>query len=142
MVEVVEHRDAGRALLRLSGPGPSLEAVLDEIGELPLPPYIEAARKRMGPAAPAVDDRARYQTVYATSPGAVAAPRAGLLSTAPLLAAIGAAGHEVARLSQKGETSGPTRSPSHRPKDGTIGAPHARIYASPAASRMTCKVFR
>jgi S-adenosylmethionine:tRNA ribosyltransferase-isomerase len=97
-VEVVEQREAGRALLRLSGPGPSLEAVLDKIGELPLPPYIEAARRRLGPAAPAVDDRARYQTVYATSPGAVAAPTAGLHFTAPLLAAIGAAGHEVARL--------------------------------------------
>ena len=97
-VEVVEQRDAGRALLRLSGPGPSLDAVLDDIGELPLPPYIEAARRRLGPAAPAVDDRARYQTVYATSPGAVAAPTAGLHFTAPLLAAIGAAGHEVARL--------------------------------------------
>jgi S-adenosylmethionine:tRNA ribosyltransferase-isomerase len=98
VVEVAERRDAGRALLRLTGPGSSLSAVLDDIGELPLPPYIEAARKRMGAAAPVVDDRTRYQTVYASSPGAVAAPTAGLHFTPPLLAAIGAAGHEVAML--------------------------------------------
>src|SRR6266540_4013716 len=45
-------------------------------------------------------------------------------------------------LSQKGETSGPTRIPSHNPRDGIIGAPQARIYASPAASRMTCNALR
>jgi S-adenosylmethionine:tRNA ribosyltransferase-isomerase len=97
-VQVVERRDAGRALLRLVGPGPSLLAVLDQIGELPLPPYIEAARKRLGDAAPAVDDRTRYQTVYAASPGAVAAPTAGLHFTPALLAALAAAGHEVATI--------------------------------------------
>jgi S-adenosylmethionine:tRNA ribosyltransferase-isomerase len=97
-VEVVERREAGRALLRLTGPGVSLDLVLDQIGELPLPPYIEAARKRMGSAAPAVDDRARYQTVYAAHAGAVAAPTAGLHFTPPLLAAIKAAGHEIAAL--------------------------------------------
>ena len=97
-VEIVERREAGRALLRLAGPGPSLLSVLDGIGELPLPPYIEAARKRLGDAAPAVDDRLRYQTVYAASPGAVAAPTAGLHFTAPLLAALAGAGHEIATI--------------------------------------------
>jgi S-adenosylmethionine:tRNA ribosyltransferase-isomerase len=97
-VEVVERGEGGRALLRLAGPGPSLLAVLDAIGELPLPPYIEAARKRMGAAAPAVDDRARYQTVYAASAGAVAAPTAGLHFTPALLSAIADAGHEIATL--------------------------------------------
>jgi S-adenosylmethionine:tRNA ribosyltransferase-isomerase len=97
-VDVVERRDAGRALLRLSGPGASLLAVLDGIGELPLPPYIEAARKRLGDAAPRVDDRARYQTVYAASVGAVAAPTAGLHFTPALLDAIAGAGHEIATL--------------------------------------------
>jgi S-adenosylmethionine:tRNA ribosyltransferase-isomerase len=97
-VEVVERREAGRALLRVAGPGPSLLAVLDDIGELPLPPYIEAARKRLGDAAPAVDDRTRYQTVYAAHAGAVAAPTAGLHFTDALLAAIAAAGHDVATI--------------------------------------------
>lgn len=44
--------------------------VLDECGQLPLPPYIERS--------PEGDDEARYQTVYARTPGAVAAPTAGL----------------------------------------------------------------
>ena len=35
----------GRALLRATGPGESLLALLDQIGEIPLPPYIEAARR-------------------------------------------------------------------------------------------------
>lgn len=45
-------------------------AVLDEIGLLPLPPYIAHT--------PTADDEARYQTVYADAPGSVAAPTAGL----------------------------------------------------------------
>jgi S-adenosylmethionine:tRNA ribosyltransferase-isomerase len=97
-VELVERYEAGRALLRLTGPGPSLLAVLDGVGEVPLPPYIEAARKRLGAGAPAVDDRARYQTVYAAHPGAVAAPTAGLHFTPRLLADIAAAGHEIATI--------------------------------------------
>jgi len=97
-VEVVERREAGRALLRLTGPGESLLPLLDQIGELPLPPYIEAARKRLGASAPAVDDRTRYQTVYASSGGAVAAPTAGLHFTPALLDSIAAAGHEIATL--------------------------------------------
>jgi S-adenosylmethionine:tRNA ribosyltransferase-isomerase len=51
--------------------------VLDRHGQLPLPPYIERA--------PGSDDSARYQTVYANKPGAVAAPTAGLHFTQPML---------------------------------------------------------
>ena len=47
-----------------------LAAVLDREGEVPLPPYIRRSPNR--------DDRSRYQTIYATVPGAVAAPTAGL----------------------------------------------------------------
>jgi len=97
-VEVIERGEGGRASLRLTGPGPSLLAVLDQIGELPLPPYIESARKRLGEAAPAVDDRTRYQTVYAARAGAVAAPTAGLHFTPALLSAIVDAGHGIAML--------------------------------------------
>ena len=112
-VEVVERRDAGRTLLRLEGPGPSLLAVLDDVGELPLPPYIEAARRRLGDAAPAVDDRTRYQTVYAASAGAVAAPTAGLHFT-PSAAGRIAAPVTTSRRSRC--TSGRARSARSRSK--------------------------
>jgi S-adenosylmethionine:tRNA ribosyltransferase-isomerase len=52
------------------GSGPTLLARLETHGQIPLPPYIERA--------PEAGDRARYQTVYAREPGAVAAPTAGL----------------------------------------------------------------
>ena len=58
--------------------------VVEECGELPLPPYIER---------PATDaDAARYQTVYAKAPGAVAAPTAGLHFDQPMLDRLAAAG--------------------------------------------------
>ncbi len=53
-------------------------AVLDEVGQIPLPPYIRGGR------AEAVD-QTRYQTVIADKPGAVAAPTAGLHFTSDLL---------------------------------------------------------
>jgi S-adenosylmethionine:tRNA ribosyltransferase-isomerase len=97
-IERVEQREeaAGLAVLRATGPGTSLMEVLEAIGEIPLPPYIEAARRRGGGDGSPVDDRTRYQTVYAALPGAVAAPTAGLHFTPQLLAAAVEAGHELA----------------------------------------------
>jgi S-adenosylmethionine:tRNA ribosyltransferase-isomerase len=94
-IEIVDRRAMGRALLRATGPGESLLALLEEIGEVPLPPYIEAARRRGGTSA-AVDDRVRYQTVFADEPGAVAAPTAGLHFTPELLEGLRGAGHDIA----------------------------------------------
>lgn len=65
-----------------------LLAALDAHGELPLPPYIE--RK------PGDDDDARYQTVWAREPGAVAAPTASLHFDDAMLAAICGRGVEIA----------------------------------------------
>ncbi len=62
--------------------------MLDTLGEVPLPPYIERAGENP-------DDRDRYQTVYAQSAGSVAAPTAGLHFTRELLAAIRARGVKV-----------------------------------------------
>jgi S-adenosylmethionine:tRNA ribosyltransferase-isomerase len=67
-----------------SVPGPSLAALLRDIGHMPLPPYIERQDE--------VVDRERYQTVYARRDGAVAAPTAGLHFTEGLLAQCNALG--------------------------------------------------
>jgi len=56
-------------------------ALLEEIGEVPLPPYI---RREV----PDADDLVRYQTIYAREPGAVAAPTAGLHFTDDVFAAL------------------------------------------------------
>ncbi len=67
-----------------------LDEVLEKHGRLPLPPYI---------AHPAdADDAERYQTVWAKTPGAVAAPTAGLHFDRPLLDALAAHGIATATL--------------------------------------------
>lgn len=62
---------------------------LDSVGELPLPPYIE-------PDPNSADHRNRYQTVYAKTPGAVAAPTAGLHFTESILQALKDKGVQIA----------------------------------------------
>jgi S-adenosylmethionine:tRNA ribosyltransferase-isomerase len=98
--------EGGLVRLRLRPPpGTTVEAALDAVGEVPIPPYIVAARRRglaptqvSDPAALTRDralDRERYQTVYATAGGSVAAPTAGLHFTPRLLADLARAGHQV-----------------------------------------------
>src|SRR5688572_29474409 len=67
-----------------------IEGVLERHGAVPLPPYITHA--------PDETDAERYQTVYAATPGAVAAPTAGLHFDAPLLRAIEARGAAIAKI--------------------------------------------
>lgn len=64
------------------------EEVLDELGEMPLPPYIHEK----------LEDKTRYQTVYAREEGSAAAPTAGLHFTPELLKKIEAMGVEIARV--------------------------------------------
>jgi S-adenosylmethionine:tRNA ribosyltransferase-isomerase len=59
---------------------------LEAAGEIPLPPYIDRA--------PRPEDRERYQTIFARTPGAVAAPTAGLHFTDEILARLSARGIE------------------------------------------------
>jgi S-adenosylmethionine:tRNA ribosyltransferase-isomerase len=73
-IEICEHLGEGRAIVRPIAEG-SLEHVLAEAGEMPLPPYITE------PLAEASD----YQTVYARDPGSAAAPTAGLHFTPDLI---------------------------------------------------------
>jgi S-adenosylmethionine:tRNA ribosyltransferase-isomerase len=89
--EVLERAD-GEVRLRFDREGPGLEAALAAAGEMPLPPYI--ASRRAADAA----DREDYQTVFAARPGAVAAPTASLHFDASLLAALGAQGIAMTRV--------------------------------------------
>ncbi len=65
----------------------SVFEVLDDIGHIPLPPYIERPDE--------TDDHSRYQTVYADKPGAVAAPTAGLHFDQEMLQRLRAKGVET-----------------------------------------------
>ncbi|WP_041355601.1 tRNA preQ1(34) S-adenosylmethionine ribosyltransferase-isomerase QueA [Nitrosococcus halophilus] len=84
-VEVGE-RVADLFELRFLDPRPLLQ-LLEAVGRMPLPPYI---RRETTPI-----DRERYQTVYASRPGAVAAPTAGLHFNGPLLEQLQAQGVEL-----------------------------------------------
>ena len=64
------------------------EQVLDVLGEMPLPPYITER----------LDDKTRYQTVYAKETGSAAAPTAGLHFTEKVLREISAKGVEIAEI--------------------------------------------
>ncbi len=78
-------KDDGIRVFKLSYEGLFLE-VLDRLGEMPLPPYIKTR----------LDDKTRYQTVYAKHPGSAAAPTAGLHFTHEYLEKIKAKGVIIA----------------------------------------------
>lgn len=85
---VLEERELGRVKVRLETKIPWLE-MLERIGQTPLPPYIQ--RKEVSGERRAAD-KARYQTVFAREPGAVAAPTAGLHFTPEILDRLAARG--------------------------------------------------
>jgi S-adenosylmethionine:tRNA ribosyltransferase-isomerase len=85
--EVVGRASFGRRTVRLASPaGAEVERVIDAIGHVPLPPYVKRPDDE--------SDRARYQTIFASVRGSVAAPTAGLHFTPALLARLEAAGVE------------------------------------------------
>lgn len=89
--EILERRFFGRRVIRLwTDDGSSVDSAIDAIGHVPLPPYIKRGDT--------VDDRDRYQTVFARSRGSVAAPTAGLHFTGPLLETLAAHGVTVAEI--------------------------------------------
>ena len=79
--EVVGEVEGGNRLVRFNYEGIFLE-VLEQLGKMPLPPYIKAE----------LQDRERYQTVYSKVVGSAAAPTAGLHFTPELLEKIAAKG--------------------------------------------------
>lgn len=82
--QVLETAAEGSRLIRFSYEG-IFEEVLDRLGEMPLPPYITHR----------LEDKNRYQTVYAKYEGSAAAPTAGLHFTGELLEQIREKGVEV-----------------------------------------------
>lgn len=84
---VIQEGDHGGRTIRFNYKGVFLE-VLDTLGEMPLPPYIKER----------LDDKDRYQTVYAKEIGSAAAPTAGLHFTPQLLAKIKEKGVKIAYL--------------------------------------------
>jgi S-adenosylmethionine:tRNA ribosyltransferase-isomerase len=83
---ILNREDDGGVKLRFSLEGEALAAALQNAGVLALPPYIER------PQGPTGQDATDYQTVFATNPGAVAAPTAGLHFTPGLLHGLEARG--------------------------------------------------
>lgn len=109
-------------LFRLRFDGEVLD-VLERHGQVPLPPYITHA--------PAAEDEARYQTVYARAPGAVAAPTAGLHFDEPLIERVRARGVELAFLTL--HVGAGTFQPV-RTRDIAAHRMHAERYEIPAAT--------
>jgi S-adenosylmethionine:tRNA ribosyltransferase-isomerase len=87
--EVISSGEFGERTLRFT-PVKDFFAILDQIGHMPLPPYIRRDD--------ANTDRERYQTVFAAQKGSVAAPTAGLHFTPAILNAITARGVEIAKV--------------------------------------------
>src|SRR5450755_1335258 len=89
----VEHKgDDGEITLSFSFHGPMLDQAIADVGVPPLPPYIASKR------APDERDAADYQTMFAASDGAVAAPTAGLHFTPALEAALRERGIGIVRI--------------------------------------------
>ncbi len=82
--ECISKSDMGICHFKLIYDGILVE-ILDKLGEMPLPPYIHEK----------LEDKNRYQTVYAKNPGSAAAPTAGLHFTNELLEKIKAKGIEI-----------------------------------------------
>ena len=94
VAEVLEQKFFGRRRIRLSVEGESdtaaVEAAIDAVGHMPLPPYIKR---------PDVEaDRERYQTMFASQRGSVAAPTAGLHFTPQIVAALAEQGVGLAAV--------------------------------------------
>ena len=90
--EVINAKE-GIYLLKFSSPA-DFEDVINEIGDVPLPPYI----KRNNGGNESWDDKTSYQTVYAAHKGAVAAPTAGLHFSKELLERIKSKGVRIAEI--------------------------------------------
>jgi S-adenosylmethionine:tRNA ribosyltransferase-isomerase len=127
VVEVGERRDDGDTfVVTLLG---SVDGLLTEHGEMPLPPYITEQ----------LDDPDRYQTVYAREPGSAAAPTAGLHFTPDLLDRLDSAG--IARAEVELVVGLDTFRPVTE-DDPAAHRMHTERYRVPAATMERCIATR
>ena len=87
MCDVIDNTVSGGRVVRFEYEGDNFHKVIDRIGTSPLPPYINRDAN--------ANDKKRYQTVYASERGAVAAPTAGLHFTDGLIKKIQAKGVKI-----------------------------------------------
>jgi S-adenosylmethionine:tRNA ribosyltransferase-isomerase len=91
VAEVIAHGDQGQRTLRFtSGKGAAVNDEIYRLGHIPLPPYIDRADE--------ASDRERYQTIFASQPGAIAAPTAGLHFTPEIVEKTRERGIEICEL--------------------------------------------
>ncbi|WP_313340809.1 tRNA preQ1(34) S-adenosylmethionine ribosyltransferase-isomerase QueA [Sedimentibacter sp.] len=85
--KIVEVLEDGNRIIEFDYKG-IFEEILDQLGEMPLPPYIHEK----------LEDKNRYQTIYAKNPGSAAAPTAGLHFNDEVLKSLENKGVDIARL--------------------------------------------
>ena len=117
--EVVAVEEDGQRLLHFNCPD-DFFAVLEQVGHMPLPPYIHRQDLDF--------DKDRYQTVFANNPGAIAAPTAGLHFTEETFAALKARNIEVCGITLH---VGPGTFLPVRTEDLSEHRMHAEVYEIP-----------
>ncbi|MEA3485526.1 MAG: tRNA preQ1(34) S-adenosylmethionine ribosyltransferase-isomerase QueA [Candidatus Aerophobetes bacterium] len=88
---ILKKENGAKGIVKFNAPG-KVEEFISQFGQIPLPPYIKRNKK------PTLQDRQRYQTVYAKKKGAIAAPTAGLHFTPSLLKRIKNKGVKVTEI--------------------------------------------
>jgi S-adenosylmethionine:tRNA ribosyltransferase-isomerase len=120
--EVVAVEDDGQRLIRFTSTGDFFE-ILEQAGHMPLPPYIRREDQ--------LQDKDRYQTVFARNPGAVAAPTAGLHFTEATFAALAERNVDVCGITLH---VGPGTFLPVRTDDLNEHRMHSEVYEVPEAS--------
>jgi len=135
--EVLGYKEDGKAEVLLkytpTAGTPTLEAILHDLGEVPLPPYISRENGTTR------EDQQRYQTKYAHHTGSVAAPTAGLHFSDQLLNTISASGVAIANITRHGGygTFAPVRAEDIR--EHTIHSEHITVSTEAAETINTGK---
>jgi len=99
-------------------PAPSAAAIMQAGGEMPLPPYLKRPEES--------SDKSRYQTIFASESGAIAAPTAGLHISESIVADLTGRGVDIAAITLH---VGPGTFRNLRTEDLDTGTLHAEVYS-------------